>query len=100
MPILMVISRTLLVFKVVKLDFNKKPKDKPDNILIDYDLNGGVVSNFSSILADWGTAGGSHNGGTPLYAGPRTYELDNKDIFSFGRLALELYEKGISQQKF
>ena len=55
------------------------------------------MSNFSSILADWGTAGGDHYGGTPLYAGPRTYELSHKDIFTFGRLALELFEKGKSQ---
>ena len=79
-------------------DTISKPKTKPDNILVDYDLNEGVVSNFSSILADWGTAGGDHNGGTPLYAGPRTYEQQFKDIFTFARLALELFEKGKSQQ--
>ena len=66
-------------------------------MLVDYDNNGGVVSNFSSILADWGAAGPYHHGGTPLYAGPRTYEDDFKDIFTFGRLALELFEKGTSQ---
>ena len=47
---------------------------QPDNILVDYDLEEGKVSNFNSTLADWGTAGAFHHGGTPLYAGPRTYE--------------------------
>ena len=68
-----------------------KTKEKPDNILVDYDLIGGVVSNFACILADWGTAGVHHCGGTPLYAGPRTYEDNFKDLFTFGRFALELF---------
>ena len=70
--------------------------------MVDYDVNVGedyfeTVSNFSCILADWGTAGGHHSGGTPLYAGPRTWTFEYKDIFSFSRLALELFEKGKSQ---
>ena len=75
----------------------KKTKNKPQNILVDYDIKGGVASNFRSILADWGTAGG-YSGGTPLYAGPRTYESDFKDLFSIGRMALELFldQKGKS----
>ena len=64
---------------------------------MDYDYNGGVVSNFRCILADWGTFGVHHPGGTPIYAGPNTYETGWKDLFSFGRLALELFEKGRSQ---
>ena len=38
-------------------------------------------------------------GGTPVYAGPRAYERDNKDFFSFARLVLELYttEQGIDR---
>ena len=76
-----------------------KTKNKPDNILVDYDYKDGVVSNFKCILADFGTAGFFHKGGTPLYAGPRTYEDQAKDLFSFGRLALELFldQKGKSQ---
>ena len=80
--------------------FQKKTKNKPENILVDYEDNSGIVSNFACSLADWGTAGNAgHYGGTPLYAGPRTYESDYKDIFSFGRLALELFldRKGKSQ---
>ena len=74
-------------------------KNKPENILVDYDNESGGVSNFACILADWGTAGAFHFGGTPLYAGPRTYESYYKDLFSFGRLALELFleQKGKSQ---
>ena len=60
--------------------------------MVDYDFNGGIVSNFSCHLADWGTAG-EHMGGTPMYAGPRTYQGLHKDFFSFGRLTLELFLK-------
>ena len=48
------------------------------------------------FVGDWGSAhvgydGGSFFGGTPVYAGPRTFDtLVNKDLFSFGRLAMEL----------
>ena len=48
------------------------------------------------VVTDWGSAnvdifGGRFFGGTPIYAGPNTFE-DNvdKDLFSFGRLAMEL----------
>ena len=74
-----------------------KTEIKPENVLVDYDEQGGVVSNFQCILADWGTAGEYHFGGTPMYAGPNTYQDNNKDLFSFGRLALEFFEKGKSQ---
>ena len=57
--------------------------------MVDYDYNGGLVSNFRCVLADWGTV--VHRGGTPMYAGPRTYEDNDKDVFSLGRLALELF---------
>ena len=58
---------------------------------MDYDDYTGSVSNFRCHLADWGTAGDYHPGGTPIYAGPRTYEMVGKDLFSFGRMALELF---------
>ena len=67
-----------------------KNQKQPENILVDYDYNGAWVSNFRCNLADWGTAG-DHRGGTPMYAGPRTYKNLHKDLFSFGRLALELF---------
>ena len=73
------------------VEFCLKTKNKPGNVLVDYDDQGGKISNFKCYLADWGTAGGTHLGGTPVYAGPRTYETRNKDLFSFCRLALELF---------
>ena len=83
--------KVFLVFIFSSLTLIQKPKNEPENILVDYDLNGAVVSNFACILADWGTAGDKHFGGTPLYAGPNTYEFASKDLFSFGRLSLELF---------
>ena len=68
----------------------EKPKNQPDNILVDYDFTDGKVSNFQCHLADWGSAGEFH-GGTPLYAGPNTFEVKSKDLFTCGRLALELF---------
>ena len=74
--------------------------------MVDYDFDEssvrGTVSNFRCYLADWGTSG-VYKGGTPMYAGPRTYEKRiyrrnskyrlyvTKDFFSLGRLALELF---------
>ena len=72
------------------LSLFEKPNKKPENILVDYDLNDTAVSNFRCYLADWGSSG-DHLGGTPMYAGPRTYEDTSKDLFSCGRLALELF---------
>ena len=69
----------------------EKPKRQPENILVDYDFSGSKVSNFKCCLADWGSAASCYAGGTPMYAGPRTYEYRSKDLFSFGRLALELF---------
>ena len=71
--------------------------------MVDYEERGGVVSEFGCVLADWGTAGvssGMFYGGTPVYAGPRSFESYGKDLFSFGRLALELFidEQGQSQK--
>ena len=57
---------------------------------MDYIYKDGNVSDFKCSLADWGTAG-KHPGGTPLYAGPRTYEANSKDLFSFARLCLNLF---------
>ena len=68
----------------------KKPKTQPENILVDYDFDGENVWDFECYLADWGTAG-NYKGGTPMYAGPRTYEEHYKDLFSIARLALELF---------
>ena len=70
----------------------RKTEKKPENILVDYTENSsGNVSAFECHLADWGTAGDKHPGGTPMYAGPRSYEGEAKDLFSFGRLVLELF---------
>ena len=48
------------------------------------------------VVADWGSAwvgnyGGRFFGGTPVYAGPNTFDAIDKDLFSFGRLAMELF---------
>ena len=50
---------------------------------------------FKLVVADWGSArvglaGGEFFGGTPVYAGPGTFGFRSKDLFSFGRLAMEL----------
>ena len=55
-----------------------------------------TVANFKCVLSDWGTARvwggtGCFFGGTPVYAGPRCFEFISKDLFSFARLALELF---------
>ena len=72
-------------------------------MLVDYDECGGTVTNFRCVLGDWGTANitsVSFFGGTPVYAGPRSFEDRLKDLFSFGRLALELFleQQGKSQR--
>ena len=84
----------------MKLYFDQLKK-KPGNILVSYKDHDGQVSDFSCKLTDWGTSNlfysGDYFGGTPSYAGPRSYELFNKDLFSFGRLALDLFlrEQGL-----
>ena len=73
--------------------------NQPENILVDYDYNGGNVTDFKMVVADWGSAevelkGGLFYGGTPVYAGPKSFDFYNnydKDLFSFGRLAMELF---------
>ena len=51
------------------------------------------------ILSDWGNScfegkSGDFFGGTPYYAGPLAFEEANeKDVFSFGRFALEIMFK-------
>ena len=69
----------------------RNPEKQPDNILVDYDLNGTSVSNFKCYLADWGTSGSIYAGGTPMYAGPNTFGDGGRDLFSFGRMALEMF---------
>ena len=64
--------------------------------MVDYDYNGNNVTNFKMVVADWGSAyvghdGGRFFGGTPVYAGPNTFKYNDKDLFSFGRLAMELF---------
>ena len=64
--------------------------------MVDYEINGDNVTNFKMVVADWGSAyvgrdGGIFYGGTPVYAGPNTFEQFDKDLFSFGRLAMELF---------
>ena len=48
------------------------------------------------VVADWGSAkigyeGVEFFGGTPVYAGPQTFDQADKDLFSFGRIAMELF---------
>ena len=51
---------------------------------------------FEMVLSDWGSSSfdgkfGDYFGGTPYYAGPLAFEQANeKDVFSFGRFALEV----------
>ena len=67
---------------------------QPDNILVDYSIKKGKVTEFIFVLADWGTSGDfdQHFGGTPVYASGNAFIGSvNKDIFAFGRIAAELY---------
>ena len=65
--------------------------------MVDYDYNGRQVTNFKMVVGDWGSAyngnflGGRFFGGTPVYAGPRAFAVSDKDLFSFGRIAMELF---------
>ena len=73
--------------------------------MVDYEINGDNVTNFKMVVADWGSAevgpGGAFFGGTPVYAGPKTFNQTNKDLFSFGRLAMELcMDKSGIESKF
>ena len=67
---------------------------KPDNLLVDYDLENGRVVNFQVVIGDWGTAGNrkEHFGGTPIYASSAAFEQNRmKDMVAFGLIAFELY---------
>ena len=63
--------------------------------MVDYELNVDKVIDFKMVVTDWGSAivgeGGNFFGGTPVYAGPGTFNKHTKDLFSFGRLAMELF---------
>ena len=70
--------------------------NKPENILVSYELVGDKVIDFKMVVADWGSAkigdgGERFLGGTPVYAGPKTFDDTYKDLFSFGRMAMELF---------
>ena len=63
-------------------------------MLVDFDLVNGRVDNFTMVIGDWGTAGmeKKHMGGTPMYAARGAFQFDyNKDIFAYGRIAMELF---------
>ena len=81
----------------LKSDYSSIEFNQPENIFVDYDYNGSQVTNFKMVVGDWGsgdvgTAGGAFYGGTPVYAGPNTfYGSYDKDLFSFGRIAMELF---------
>ena len=64
---------------------------QPENILVDYEIINDEVQNFACYLGDWSSSGCIYPGGTPMYAGPRIYEADGKDFFTFGRLVSELF---------
>ena len=65
--------------------------------MVNYDYDGSQVTNFKMVVGDWGSArvgiyGGEFFGGTPVYAGPKTFDNNrHKDLFSFGRIAMELF---------
>jgi hypothetical protein len=72
---------------------------KPENCLVDYSfvmdangLNGEL--HFEMVVGDWGTSGyhDKHFGGTPMYASSQAFQASQmKDIFAFGRIAMELH---------
>ena len=46
------------------------------------------------VVSDWGTAGEEekHMGGTPMYASRLAFKFNyDKDLFSYGRIAMELF---------
>ena len=63
-------------------------------MLVNFDLVNGRVDNFEMVVSDWGTALGDekHYGGTPMYAARGAFQWDkNKDLFAYGRIAMELF---------
>ena len=70
------------------------PLKKPENVLVDYDVVNGEATKFEMAIGDWGTAGTleEHFGGTPMYASSQAFQQSRiKDLFAFGRIAMELY---------
>ena len=70
------------------------PLKKPENVLVDYDVVNDEATNFEMAIGDWGTAGlrKEHFGGTPMYASSQSFQQSRmKDLFAFGRIAMELY---------
>ena len=70
---------------------------------MDYEYEFETVTSFKMVVCDWGTAWFSgltarinskvteFLGGTPGYAGPGTFdEMGPRDLFSFGRIALDI----------
>ena len=66
---------------------------KTENILVNYKLTDGEVTDFEFRLGDWGTAGENRKffGGTPGHVSKRMYYDKYKDAFSIGRLAMDLF---------
>ena len=64
-----------------------------------YEVVNDVVTKFEFKLADWGSAGrnAAFFGGTPGYASKEMFSPADKDSFSIGRLALDMFidKKGI-----
>ena len=74
-------------------------------MLVDYEIKNDEVTGFECYLTDWGIGtvhsdsfysggnpySGLYLGGTPVYAGPRSFRVLGKDLFSFARLTLELF---------
>ena len=86
------VESKIIIFRIILITlFNK-----PENILVSYQMVDDKVTNFEMVVADWGSAqigtdGGRFFGGTPVYAGPGTFNASYKDFFSFGRMAMELF---------
>ena len=79
---------------IYMIHWHDDPFKKPENVLVDYDVVNGDVVNFEIAISDWGTAGSreKHYGGTPMYASSTAFqESQMKDLFAFGRIAMELY---------
>ena len=54
-------------------------------------------------IGDWGSAGVSkqHFGGTSMYASSQAFQQSNmKDLFAFGRIAMELYLNDSGNETF
>ena len=51
--------------------------EKPENVLVDYDVVNDEATNFEMAIGDWGTAGENykHFGGTPMYASSQAFQV-------------------------